>query len=98
MYAVRWITEPLSSVAAAAQSFGRSPDDSRIVSRGGPREIAQVADALNDMRIRIRALLDDRTRMLAAISHDLRTPQRSAERRVGKGCVSTCRSRWSPYH
>src|SRR3546814_13761270 len=23
---------------------------------------------------------------------------RSAERRVGKGCVSTCRSRWSPYH
>src|SRR3546814_11900744 len=25
-------------------------------------------------------------------------PQRSAERRVGKECVSTCRSRWSPYH
>src|SRR3546814_15265943 len=23
---------------------------------------------------------------------------RSAERRVGKACVSTCRSRWSPYH
>jgi signal transduction histidine kinase len=44
------------------------------MSRNGPREIAQVADALNDMRTRIRALLDDRTRMLAAISHDLRTP------------------------
>src|SRR3546814_13876609 len=25
-------------------------------------------------------------------------PMRSAERRVGKECVSTCRSRWSPYH
>src|SRR3546814_5034021 len=25
-------------------------------------------------------------------------PQRSEERRVGKECVSTCRSRWSPYH
>src|SRR3546814_8594918 len=25
-------------------------------------------------------------------------PARSEERRVGKGCVSTCRSRWSPYH
>src|SRR3546814_5530737 len=25
-------------------------------------------------------------------------PGRSEERRVGKGCVSTCRSRWSPYH
>src|SRR3546814_14484070 len=24
--------------------------------------------------------------------------KRSAERRVGKECVSTCRSRWSPYH
>src|SRR3546814_13763180 len=26
------------------------------------------------------------------------TPKRSEERRVGKECVSTCRSRWSPYH
>src|SRR3546814_18953175 len=26
------------------------------------------------------------------------TVRRSAERRVGKECVSTCRSRWSPYH
>ena len=25
-------------------------------------------------------------------------PNRSEERRVGKECVSTCRSRWSPYH
>src|SRR3546814_14192274 len=28
----------------------------------------------------------------------LSIPQRSEERRVGKECVSTCRSRWSPYH
>src|SRR3546814_8229509 len=27
-----------------------------------------------------------------------RKPERSEERRVGKECVSTCRSRWSPYH
>lgn len=74
IYAVRWIISPLSAVATATQSFGRSPDDERIVSRSGPREIVRVADALNDMRTRIRALLDDRTRMLAAISHDLRTP------------------------
>lgn len=74
IYAVRWIISPLSAVAAAAQSFGMSPDDDRIVRRSGPLEIVQVADALNDMRTRIRALLDDRTRMLAAISHDLRTP------------------------
>src|SRR3546814_8941914 len=29
--------------------------------------------------------------------HDMGDP-RSEERRVGKECVSTCRSRWSPYH
>src|SRR3546814_8578059 len=30
--------------------------------------------------------------------HKARTDHRSEERRVGKECVSTCRSRWSPYH
>ncbi|MEH2524149.1 MULTISPECIES: ATP-binding protein [unclassified Bradyrhizobium] len=74
IYAVRWIIAPLSAVVAAAQSFGRSPDSNHAVNRPAPREIAQVADALNEMQIRIRNLLDDRTRMLAAISHDLRTP------------------------
>src|SRR3546814_14771273 len=34
------------------------------------------------------------TRFEGAPGHD----QRSEERRVGKECVSTCRSRWSPYH
>jgi signal transduction histidine kinase len=74
IYAVRWIISPLSALAAAAQSFGRSPEDNKILRRRGPREIVQVADALNEMRTRIRGLLDDRTRMLTAISHDLRTP------------------------
>ncbi|MGK9232063.1 HAMP domain-containing protein [Inquilinus limosus] len=74
IYAVRWIIAPLSALGVAAESFGRSPDDDRMVDRRGPREIGQVADALNDMRTRIRALIDDQSRMLAAISHDLRTP------------------------
>src|SRR3546814_1425528 len=30
--------------------------------------------------------------------HRARQAKRSEERRVGKECVSTCRSRWSPYH
>src|SRR3546814_17950232 len=34
----------------------------------------------------------------AALVHDLGKAKRSEERRVGKECVSTCRSRWSPYH
>jgi signal transduction histidine kinase len=74
IYAVRWIIAPLAAVAEAALSFGRSPRDDHAISRRGPREITQVADALNEMRTRVRALLEDRTRMLAAISHDLRTP------------------------
>jgi signal transduction histidine kinase len=74
IYAVRWIIAPLAAVAEAALSFGRSPRDDHAIRRRGPREITQVADALNEMRTRIRALLEDRTRMLAAISHDLRTP------------------------
>src|SRR3546814_3613527 len=31
-------------------------------------------------------------------SHSIQRTARSEERRVGKECVSTCRSRWSPYH
>src|SRR3546814_539913 len=40
----------------------------------------------------------DVTRMRAVIEQALTTPERSEERRVGKECVSTCRSRWAPYH
>ena len=74
LYAVRWVIAPLAAVASAAnRSAARRRRTSRC-SRRGPREIIQVTDALNDMRTRIRLLLDDRTKMLAAISHDLRTP------------------------
>jgi signal transduction histidine kinase len=74
VYAVRWVTAPLSTIASAARSFGRSAGGNRVLREDGPREIAQVAEALNDMRKRIQALVDERTRTLAAISHDLRTP------------------------
>ncbi|WP_316232666.1 ATP-binding protein [Bradyrhizobium sp. SZCCHNPS2010] len=74
IYAARAIIRPLSDVARAATAFGRSPDAHESLTGRGPREIVQVSEALNEMRARIRALLDDRTRMLAAISHDLRTP------------------------
>src|SRR3546814_939346 len=36
--------------------------------------------------------------MLKHVQHDGKRHARSEERRVGKECVSTCRSRWSPYH
>jgi signal transduction histidine kinase len=73
-YAVRWVTAPLSSIASAARAFGRPGGDGEDLDERGPMEIAQAARALNEMRARVRSLVDERTRMFAAVSHDLRTP------------------------
>jgi signal transduction histidine kinase len=67
------LTAPLSSFAKAAESFSLNGAAAPLPERG-PEEIRSVARALNRMRERISTLIDDRTRMLAAISHDLRTP------------------------
>ena len=73
IYAVRFITSPLSSFASVAHSIGRGAYN-QSVKEEGPQEVVQVARALNEMRDRIRTMIDDRTSMLFAISHDLRTP------------------------
>src|SRR3546814_16972859 len=53
-------------------------------------------DVLRDDRQAIVAELRIVAEAEVAVGIDL--AQRSEERRVGKECVSTCRSRWSPYH
>lgn len=73
LWAARALTAPLSSFAKAAENFSLSGATAPLPERG-PEEIRSVARALNRMRERITNLIDDRTRMLAAISHDLRTP------------------------
>jgi signal transduction histidine kinase len=73
LWAARALTAPLSSFAKAAESFSLNGAAAPLPEHG-PEEIRSVAKALNRMRERITALIDDRTRMLAAISHDLRTP------------------------
>jgi two-component system OmpR family sensor kinase len=40
----------------------------------GPAEIGEAAEAFNDMQRRLKRFIDDRTAMVGAISHDLRTP------------------------
>src|SRR5258708_4364576 len=73
LWAARALTAPLSSFAKAAENFSLNGAAAPLPERG-PEEIRSVAKALNRMRERITGLIDDRTRMLAAISHDLRTP------------------------
>jgi signal transduction histidine kinase len=73
LWAARALTSPLSAFARAAENFSVNGTAAALPERG-PEEIRSVAKALNRMRERITALIDDRTKMLAAISHDLRTP------------------------
>lgn len=70
---VRHITRPLASMTEAAQRMGQG-DFSASVPETGPREIAELAGRLNRMEAQISRLLENRTTLLAGISHDLRTP------------------------
>ncbi|CAN5279232.1 ATP-binding protein [soil metagenome] len=73
LWAARALAAPLSSFATAAENFSINGGAEPLPERG-PEEIRAVARALNRMCDRITALIDDRKEMLAAISHDLRTP------------------------
>ncbi|RXH32086.1 histidine kinase [Bradyrhizobium nanningense] len=73
LWAARALAAPLSSFAKAAENFSLDGGAEPLPERG-PEEIRSVARALNRMHERIARLMSDRTRMLAAISHDLRTP------------------------
>ncbi|GEP07271.1 ATP-binding protein [Methylobacterium oxalidis] len=73
VWAARALTAPLARLAVAAEAFGARNDIVALPQRG-PEEVLAVSRALERMRERVRRLLDDRTQMLAAISHDLRTP------------------------
>ncbi len=71
--AVRIATKPLSRMAAAARALGENPGGAPMDTRG-PIEVAQAATAFNHMQQRIGEHIAERTRILAAISHDLQTP------------------------
>ncbi len=68
----RRVTAPLGRFSAAAARLGTDVD-APPMEESGPTEIREAAEAFNQMQRRIRRFVDDRTRMLAAISHDLRT-------------------------
>jgi len=69
----RRITAPLGAFARAAERFGKDLNAPHI-EPDGPAELGAVAHAFNDMQGRLRRYVEDRTAMVGAISHDLRTP------------------------
>jgi signal transduction histidine kinase len=69
----RSITRPLSQLAQAADSVGRQTRPAQLTEVGA-RELRDAARAFNTMNDRLRRYLDSRTRVLAAMSHDLKTP------------------------
>jgi signal transduction histidine kinase len=73
VWAARAITAPLRAFAKAAESFSPESQITPLPERG-PEEVRSATRALNAMRERIKGLVEDRTRMLAAVGHDLRTP------------------------
>ena len=73
VWAVRRVTAPLAGLAIAAERLGHDVSAPPLP-EVGTIETRQAARAFNDMQIRLRTLIENRTRLLAAISHDLRTP------------------------
>ncbi|WP_428650105.1 ATP-binding protein [Roseibium sp.] len=71
--AVRRVTRPLKNLAVSAEKLGRG-EDLEPLQPSGPREVRALTTAFNEMQNRLTRFVRDRTRMLAAISHDLRTP------------------------
>tara|TARA_B100000676_G_scaffold189973_1_gene186810 strand:+ start:10202 stop:11503 length:1302 start_codon:yes stop_codon:yes gene_type:complete len=72
-YFVRQQIRPIRRLARAADSFGKGVVDVEFKASGA-REVRQASQAFLSMRERIQRQLEQRTLMLAGVSHDLRTP------------------------
>ncbi|MBL6959449.1 MAG: HAMP domain-containing protein [Rhodospirillales bacterium] len=73
VWAVRRSARPLGKFTRAAEQLGLDVN-APPMDEHGPREVRRAAASFNQMQRRIRRFINDRTQMLAAISHDLRTP------------------------
>lgn len=69
----RRLAAPLAGFADAAEALGRDPT-SPVLAADGPAEVGRAARAFNQMQARLTRFINDRTAMIGAISHDLRTP------------------------
>ena len=72
-FAVRLATQPLSVLAQAAEELGRDIGRPPLAETGTV-ELARASRALNTMQDRLKRYVDTRVKILAAMSHDLKTP------------------------
>lgn len=79
----RMVTRPLRRLAAAAIELGQRMDRPPLPV-DGPIEVREAATAFNAMQERIRRHVQERMRMLAAITHDLQTPMTRLRLRLEK--------------
>jgi HAMP domain-containing protein len=70
LVAARRVVKPLSELSGALDRLGPGGDDPSVPPHG-PREIEGIIRAFNRMRERLRRFNEDRTRMMAAMSHDI---------------------------
>ena len=71
--AARRVMRPLEAMAGAADRMATMRDPANLPEQGPP-ELQAIARRINDMQANLKRFVDDRTQMIAAISHDLRTP------------------------
>jgi signal transduction histidine kinase len=71
--AVRWVTRPLLHLAQAAEALGRDINRPALPETG-PREVRRATHAFNSMQDRLLRYIRNRTGILTAMSHDLKTP------------------------
>jgi signal transduction histidine kinase len=69
----RRLAAPIAKLAAGAERLGRDPSAPPLDIRGSA-EVTAAVHAFNEMQERLRQYVDDRTGMIGAIAHDLRTP------------------------
>ena len=69
----RRLVKPLSTLAEVVERAGVT-GTAMAMPASGPLEIQAIIEAFNRMQGRLSRFIEDRTRMIAAISHDLRTP------------------------
>src|SRR5690606_14244676 len=73
-YGARRLVLPLQRLASAAAAVARGEPPPQSAAENAPREVAELARALEDASAEVRNAAAERSLMLAGISHDLRTP------------------------